>query len=133
MYMVDGVWDANLLNARIAGYPLTHEQVSDKKHIFKIDIGGGNSIVISTMKDIVSIKINTALEDGSDDMLMDWFGNSTGLVGSLSSRELLARDGVTVMEDSNAYGQEWQRRDRYVSYLYHVSYVFNVGTSIHVN
>ena len=36
-----------------------------------------------------------------------YFGNSTGLMGSYFG-QLLARDGVTTMEDTDAFSQEWQ-------------------------
>lgn len=112
MYMLDGISNADLHDATLSTFPLTHKQVSDKKHLFEIDIGGGNSIAISTMKDIVSVKINPSEEEIAEDMFTAWFANSTGLIGSMSTDKLLARDGVTEIEDTNDYGQEWQRRQR---------------------
>ena len=40
-----------------------------------------------------------------------WFTNSTGLMGSFETGELLARDGVTVISDHNQMGQEWQVKE----------------------
>ena len=70
------------------------------------------------MKDIVSITFHTAPEEENPDgatLMYEWFGNARGLVGSTgNNREMLARDGATVMDDINAFGQEWQVRNRYV-------------------
>jgi hypothetical protein len=40
--------------------------------------------------------------------MQEWFGNSTGLIGSLNNVKMIARDGVTVMLTPNEFGQEWQ-------------------------
>jgi hypothetical protein len=36
------------------------------------------------------------------------FGDSVGLMGDFEMGQKIARDGETVLDDVNAYGQEWQ-------------------------
>eukprot|EP00797_Seminavis_robusta_P030338 Sro631_g178391.2 (129) ;mRNA; f:4869-5255 len=48
---------------------------------------------------MVSVKIHGATKE-------HW-ARSVGIMGSFDGK-LLARDGVTVMEDTDAFGQEWQ-------------------------
>jgi len=66
------------------------------------------------MKDVVSVKINPGPQGHAAEMLL-WFGNSAGLIGSLSNSKMIARDGVTVLDDPTTMGQEWQVQDRCVS------------------
>jgi hypothetical protein len=39
------------------------------------------------------------------------FGDSVGLMGDFGEGRMLARDGKTVLDDANAFGQEWQVLD----------------------
>ena len=106
----------------MAGYPIEYRQLNDKQHAFEIDIGGGNKININTVKDIVSVNVNADGFFGPE--MYSWFGNSTGLMGSLKSGKMLARDGVTVLRDPNEMGQEWQVRDRCVPIVDHDKYLW---------
>jgi hypothetical protein len=114
-YILNGIASADLASkhATLAGYPIIHSVINDKHHRFHILLDGGNTILVSTNKDIVSLEILPANGVFGREM-HEWFGNSTGLMGSLSSSRMIARDGVTVIEDPNEFGQEWQVRDRWV-------------------
>jgi hypothetical protein len=86
----------------LGSFEVTRTQENEKKHLFQVDLGGDtfDRLVISTFKDIVSVEIDRA--DSAD------FGNSVGLMGQFGTGKGLARDGVTVLDDPNLFGQEWQ-------------------------
>jgi len=86
----------------ITGYPIHYSRPNDKVHVFDVVIGPNETITLSTFKDLVSVKINGGTPDH--------FKDSVGVMGSFEG-ELLARDGVTVIADRNAFGQEWQIRE----------------------
>lgn len=81
-------------------FPLSHHQVSKKKHTFEIQLDNGQKIVASAFKDLVSVKV----EGGT----VESFGDSVGMLGTYGNGTMLARDGVTVLEDPIAFGLEWQ-------------------------
>lgn len=88
--------------ASISGFPITHTQLSKKTHVFEIHVTSEEKIVIKTFKDMVSVKI-----DSADRMR---FHGSLGMMGDFETGAMLARDGITVIEDPNAFGAEWQVR-----------------------
>lgn len=57
-----------------------------------------------TNKHLVAVEINTGVFTEMN------FQNSLGMMGSFNGT-LLARDGMTVTEDLNAFGQEWKVTD----------------------
>ena len=104
-YAVNGV-DTPYLGGKagkIGGYDLYYTQVNKKKHVFDIVLGPNENITLATYKQLVSVHIDVH-EDREK-----FFGNSEGLLGALNG-DLLARDG-TVMQDTDAFGQEWQITD----------------------
>jgi hypothetical protein len=66
-------------------------------------LGGRERIKVKTYKDFVSVLI----EQGQSEN----FGDSVGLMGDFQKGRMIARDGETVLDDANAYGQEWQVLD----------------------
>ena len=40
--------------------------------------------------------------------MTEWFGNGTGLMGSVENVDMVGRDGLTVFTDPSAMGQDWQ-------------------------
>lgn len=99
-WSLNGVSFSNALSAplSIAGYPVYHRQLNKKKNVFDIVVDSGN-ITVDNFKDFVNIKIRTPLP------------GSKGLLGDFYTGDSLARDGETVIEDPNAFGQEWQVLD----------------------
>ena len=103
-YYLDGISGADLTSADLGGFPVTHTQPNDKQHVFRIDLGPGEDLIISTFKDMVSVKVDNADQSR--------FVDSVGLMGEFGGKgRLVGRDGVTEMTDPNALGQEWQVRD----------------------
>jgi hypothetical protein len=67
---------------------------------FDIYLGGRESIKVKTYKDFVSVLI----EQGGGKHFVD----SVGLMGDFRMGHMIARDGKIVLDDANAFGQEWQ-------------------------
>ena len=99
-YFLNGVENAALPNT-INGYEITHIEVSEKEHEFRIEIEEAEHIVIKTFKDMVSVSLDSDKER---------FSGSVGLMGDPKSGKMLARNG-TLLEDPNAFGADWQVRD----------------------
>lgn len=110
MYKVNGVDSADLGPATLSGYSIHHSDKTRADHRYTVDLGEGNSIVMSTIKDFVNIKFQSRANQKGDSMVAA-FGDSTGLMGSFQHGEQLARDGQTILEDANEFGQEWQVLD----------------------
>jgi hypothetical protein len=105
IYYLNGVAGANMPN-EISGFSVTHTQPSDDLHVFDVKLynNGHERIKIKTYRDFVSVWV----EKGKG----IHFGDSVGLMGDFSMGQMLARDGKTVIDDPNAFGQEWQVLDR---------------------
>ena len=105
-YALNGVDTPNLEEGganTIAGYPIHHTEVNEKKHIFEVVLSPTESITISTFKDMVTIEM-----DGNQGHMLS--SNSTGIMGTLDGK-MLGRDGETDMSGNpNELGQEWQVR-----------------------
>jgi hypothetical protein len=98
-YYLNGVVNAELPGS-LSGYKITHKRDNPKLQTFHIVLGGRENIVIRVLKDFVSVTIKHGEEKD--------FGDSLGLMGSFHTGAQLSRDGVTVLEDTNAFGEEWQ-------------------------
>ena len=94
-YFLNGVSRAEL-PALMSGFPVTHTKVNDKVHFFVVQIDDHHNVTFSTFKDFVNVRLNVNLED------------SAGLMGDYITGASLARDGKTILEDANSFGQEWQ-------------------------
>jgi hypothetical protein len=99
VYYLNGVVNAELSD-EFSGFTFSHTQPTDKQHVFTVHLGGDERINVKTYKDFVSILI----EHGES----KYFGDSVGLMGDFEKGRMLARDGQTILDDANAFGQEWQ-------------------------
>ena len=86
--------------AQFAGYPLTYHTDGRKTHAFVIQIDDHNNITLNTFKDFVNVHVHT-----------NRLGGSVGLMGDFKTGQSLGRDGVTVLQDPDVFGQEWQVLD----------------------
>lgn len=89
--------------AKLAGHRVTYEQINEKEFILLVHLPGKERIVMSTFKDWVTIKVENAGYNN--------FQGSVGLMGKYPHGALVGRDGSTIFEDHNAFGQEWQVLD----------------------
>jgi hypothetical protein len=99
VYYLNGVEGSEMPNT-ISGFPISHTQPNENRHIFDVDLGENEHINIKTFKDFVSVMVDGALREDFED--------SVGLMGAFDRGRMLARDGNTVLDDPNAFGQEWQ-------------------------
>jgi hypothetical protein len=102
VYWLNGVLNADLPD-EFSGFAFSHTQPTDKQHVFEVYLGGRERIKVKTYKDFVSVLV----EQGQS----KHFGDSTGLMGDFRMGHMIARDGKTVIDDVNAFGQEWQVLD----------------------
>jgi hypothetical protein len=102
VYYLNGVLSA-ALPVEFSGFAFSHTQPTDKQHVFEIYLGGRERIKVKTYKDFVSVLVEQAE--------IKHFGDSVGLMGDFKHGRMLARDGNTVLDDANAFGQEWQVLD----------------------
>jgi hypothetical protein len=87
--------------AKIAGYDITYSLRSDTQQTFLIHLPKEQRVVIKTWYELVSVSIENGNEAD--------FGDAVGLMGDYVTGHKRARDGH-VMDDVNAFGQEWQVR-----------------------
>jgi len=87
------------------GFPITVKvsQVKSHKRTFEIDLSTkypGQKIVISTFHEFVRVDFVNASAQA--------FGNTVGMLGDFKTGNTLARDGETIINDFNHFGNEWQ-------------------------
>jgi hypothetical protein len=111
VYYFNGVKGA-ALPAEFSGFEFLHTQPTDRQHVFEVYLGGRERIKVKTYKDFVSVLI----EQGE----YKHFGDSAGLMGDFRRGHMIARDGITVIKDANAFGQEWQVLDTEPSFFHTV-------------
>jgi hypothetical protein len=99
VYYLNGVAGADL-PAEFSGLAFSHTEPTNKQHVFDVHIGGREHIKIKTYKDFVSVLVEMGHKKH--------FGDSVGLMGDFEMGQMIARDGNTVLNDWNAFGQEWQ-------------------------
>lgn len=105
-YFLNGVeQDADSNNSagildNFAGHKLEYQRISDVSVEYRVALKSGSSIVFKTWNGLVSVKMYNPLKED--------FDGSLGLLGSYPNGAKLARDNVTIISDSNMFGQEWQ-------------------------
>jgi hypothetical protein len=102
VYYLNGVAGAEL-PSEFSGFEFSHTQPTDTQHIFEVHLGGRERIKLKTYKDFVSVLIEQAQQTH--------FADSVGLMGNFEYGLKVARDGKTVLEDANTFGEEWQVLD----------------------
>jgi hypothetical protein len=84
-----------------AGFSVYYQKPNDKRHLFRIALNhAGDAITLHTYKDWLFVDVRVGKQQN--------FAGTMGLLGRFPSGDLVARDGVTVMTDTNAFGKEWQ-------------------------
>lgn len=86
-------------DAALGDYSFHSRRVNAFQTITRVDLGDKNAISIETFKHFVRVNLKPSTQAS--------FYGSTGLLGSFPEGKMVARDGVTMMEDANEYGQEW--------------------------
>lgn len=91
------------------GYTVSYKLLSAKSRQFVIDLGTDGHIKLKTWNGMVSVTM-----DGGE-----IFNGSLGLMGSYPEGKKMARDGNTVIDNVNEFGQEWQVHSGEESMLFH--------------
>jgi hypothetical protein len=102
LYFLNGISHADMPN-EISGFPIVYKNPTEKVHVFEIQLDENEKIVLKTFKDMVSVKLDEA--DAKR------FHGSYGMLGDYETGKMVARDGITVIEDPNAFAAEWQVRE----------------------
>jgi hypothetical protein len=97
-YWINKVYQGELTT--LGGFPVKYKKANSKQHMYTIDLGNNEEIVISTFKDFVRIDFK--------DPKKSLYGNTVGLLADFNTGKKLGRDGFTIIEDYNDFGQEWQ-------------------------
>lgn len=104
-YWLNGVESVDLPITMGGKYVVERVLATEKQHNFVITLDKDNQeqILVNVLKDMINVSVKNASKAT--------FGTSSGLLGSFPEGLTLARDGATVMEDHNSFGQEWQVMD----------------------
>ena len=89
-------------HAFLGDYDVSFRRISDHQTITRINLGEENAASIETYKHFV--RVNVAPKN------MDAFNGSAGMLGSYPAGQMVGRDGKTIIEDPNSFGQEWMVR-----------------------
>jgi hypothetical protein len=99
IYYFNGVAGADLPR-EFGGFEFLHTQPTDKQHVFEVHFGNRERMKVKTYKDFVSVLFEQAGPKH--------FGKSVGLMGDFGMGHMLSRDGKSIIDDANDFGQEWQ-------------------------
>lgn len=101
-YWLDGVLVANMEtgDAALGEYAIHFRRINNHQSQTRLDLGNGNALSIETFKHFVRVNIKAASPDA--------FVGTYGMLGSYPTGQRVARDTVTVIEDDNEFGNEWQ-------------------------
>lgn len=104
-YWVNGVQgpyeeDSHVLPFTIGGLNVRFRVLTETIVQYKIFLEDGQSIVLKSVKDWMRIEL--------DDHTAATFGSSKGLLGTYETGLMMGRDGMTVFEDADAFGLDWQ-------------------------
>lgn len=87
-------------DASFGDFPLVFKRKSAGRGRMHVDLGKKNAISLETFDNFVRVNVKTPTEK--------FFQGSVGLLGSYPEGIKVARDGSTVLENADEYGQEWQ-------------------------
>jgi hypothetical protein len=104
-YWVNGqpgepVKDSRVMPFTLGGHKVRFRVRSDTQFQFKVFLEDDQQIILRSVKDFMKVDIEHHTKET--------FGTSRGLLGTYSEGHMMARDGVTILEDANAFGKEWQ-------------------------
>ena len=88
--------------ASLSGFKVTSKRDNDKQVTYQhVELGHGHeNLVIRILKDFVTVTLKRGTSTD--------FNGARGLMGSFPLGEKMGRDGHTVMDDAETFGQEWQ-------------------------
>lgn len=103
-YFLNGIATAAMPN-KIDDFTVTNPTVTEREHVYWIDLVESGSLKIRSFKDMLSVM----LYDGKEVDL----GTSLGLMGDFNRGDKLGRDGKTTFNLKPVeFGKEWQVTDQ---------------------
>jgi len=101
-YWLNGVETSNMEtgNANLGDHAIHFRRINDHQTQTRISLGGTDAVSIETWKKFV--RVNMKVADPKK------FIGAVGMLGSYPEGKMLGRDGVTIMEEPNEFGFEWQ-------------------------
>lgn len=101
-YSLNGVSNAELPNT-VGGFTVVHTKVSEKVHIFEIQLAEDEKIVLKTFKDMVAVNL--------DQVHAHRLHASKGMLGNYNTSQMLARNGTVVIDNPNDFAADWQVKE----------------------
>jgi hypothetical protein len=103
-YWINGVegnafGDAAVVGS-LSGSSVIARRLNTQQREYVVDLGNEQSVVLKTWKDLVRVDVRGADADN--------FASSVGLMGTFPEGAKMARDHLTLLDDVNKFGQEWQ-------------------------
>ena len=104
-YWVNGkpgpkVVDSSAMPFTIGGHKVRFRVRSDTQFQFKVFLENRQEIILRAVEDFMKVDIEHHTAEAFDTV--------KGLMGTYNEGDMLARDGVTILEDANQFGMEWQ-------------------------
>ena len=99
-YMLNGISNAELPFEMANKYTITKTVKNDHDVTFDIQVNKHDRVLVKAFKDLVSVRFVGAEEAEFKDVV--------GVMGSFHDGKRLARDGHSIIQDDNEFGQEWQ-------------------------
>lgn len=84
----------------IGGFSVSYKKANSKSRSYTIKLSRDDKIELRTYKDFVRVNIVKPRKE--------LYGNTIGILGDFITGKKLARNGHTIIEDYNEFGQEWQ-------------------------
>lgn len=115
-YWINGVAgdsdvDGNMwLPHNVGGYPVKVHKKNSKEIEYAVYLDDEQYVIFRTHGNYIRVDVGNPKEE--------YFGESVGLMGSFHTGERVGRDGITVVEDENEFGQQWQVRGN--SYFHNI-------------
>lgn len=104
IYWMDGINGQELQDGETTlgdgNFVVNFRRINQHQGRVRIDLGDGNAISLETYQDFVRVNLKAEMADA--------FNGAVGLMGAFPSGAMLGRDNSTVIEDSVAFGKEWQ-------------------------
>lgn len=85
--------------AEISGYSVRYQQIGPSREV-QVYLGGDEVIILKSYKDFV--RVDLSLKEAKN------YQGALGLLGRFPDGSRVGRDRLTLMDDVNAFGQEWQ-------------------------
>ena len=93
--------NGKVLDYKLAGkFTIRFRWQNERQHSFTVNLGKEDAVIFKTYKEFVRVNLDAQNHEK--------FAGSSGLMGSFPGGLLYDRANATIIDDVNAFGQEWQ-------------------------